>query len=88
MRTHIMRWVTAVRRTAVALFRAARRLGSAAAEADRQRRRLSTIHMSPDRYLPHPDTPPDTYREFLARTRGPLLHEPSARARLAGRVVS
>jgi hypothetical protein len=44
--------------------------------------------MSPDRYLPHPDTPPDTYSEFLARTRGLLLHEPSARARLAGRVVN
>jgi hypothetical protein len=88
MRAYIMRCVTAVRRAAVALLRAVRRLGSAAAEADRQRRRLSTIHMSPDSYLPHPDTPPDTYSEFLARTRGALLHEPSARARLAGRVVS
>jgi hypothetical protein len=88
MRTRIRRFVTAVRRAAVALFRAVRRFGSAAAEADRQRRRLSTIVMSPDRYLPHPNLAPETYREFLARTRGPLLHEPSARARLAGRVVS
>jgi hypothetical protein len=88
MRTRIRRCVTAVRRAAVALFRAVRRLGSAAAEADRQHRRLSTIHMSPDRYLRRPDVPPETYGEFLGRTRGPLLHEPSARARLAGRVVS
>jgi hypothetical protein len=88
MRTHILRWITAVRRAAAALVRALRRLGAAAAEADRQRRRLNTIQMSPDRYLPHPDAPPDTYSEFLARTRGALLHEPSARARLAGRAVS
>ena len=88
MATRIMRCVTAVRRAAVALARAVRRLGSAAAEADRQRRRLTTIQMSPDRYLRHPDTPPDTYSEFLARTRGSLLHEPSARARIAGRAVS
>lgn len=87
MRTHILRYVTALRRAAVALLRAVRRLGPAVAEINRQQKRLNTIYTSQDIYLPHPDTPPDTYREFLTRTRGPLLHEPSARARLSGRAV-
>jgi hypothetical protein len=79
--------VTAARRTAAALLRAARRFGSAIAEMDRQQRRLFTIHQSTDRYLPNSYAPPETYREFLARTRGALLHEPSARARLAGHAI-
>lgn len=82
-----LRGLAAVRRVARALLRAAGRLGSAIAEADRQQRRLTTIYTSTDHYLMHPDTPPQTYAEFLARTRGPLLHEPSARARLAGHAV-
>lgn len=34
-----------------------------------------------DRYVPNPDAVPDTYAEFLVRTSGVLLHEPSARQR-------
>lgn len=34
-----------------------------------------------DRYVPNPDAGPDTYAEFLARTSGVLLREPSARQR-------
>jgi hypothetical protein len=79
--------VTAVRRTAAALLRAARRFGSVIAEIDRQQRRFTAVYRSPDRYLPNSGAPPETYREFLARTRGALLHEPSARARLAGHAV-
>jgi hypothetical protein len=87
MRTHIVRYLAVPRRAAAALLGAVRRLGSAVAEINRQQQRLSIVYSSPDVYLPHPDTPPDTYREFLTRTRGALLHEPSARARLSGRVV-
>jgi hypothetical protein len=79
--------MTAARRTAAALLRAARRFGSVIAEMDRQQRRFFTIHQSTDRYLPNPYAPPETYCEFLARTRGVLLHEPSARARLAGHAI-
>ncbi len=94
MRILILRCVVILRsmtaallRAARALLRAARRVGSALAEADRQQRRHAALVASLDRYLPHPDAAPDTYAEFLARTRGILVHEPSARARLAGRSV-
>ena len=84
----ILRNVTAaLLRAARALLRVARRVGSALAEAERERRRHVALATSLDRYAPHPDAAPDTYPEFLARTQGFLLHEPSARARLAGRSV-
>jgi hypothetical protein len=85
MRTKTL--MTAVRRTVVALLRAARRFGSVIAEMHRQQQRLHKINQSIDHYLPNPDAPPQTYREFLARTRGVLLHEPTARARLAGHAI-
>jgi len=88
MRTQILRYATVLRRATAALLRAVRRAGSAVAELDRLNRRLTTAHLSLDAYLPHPDTAPDTYSEFLTRTGGSLRHEPSARARLAGRAVS
>jgi hypothetical protein len=53
----------------------------------RQQQRLHKINQSIDHYLPNADAPPQTYGEFLARTRGVLLHEPSARARLAGHAI-
>lgn len=87
MRTQILRYAAVLRRAAIELLHAARRFGAAVAEMNRQQRRLSTIYRSPDAYLPHPDTPPETYHEFLARTHGALLHEPSARARLTRRGV-
>jgi hypothetical protein len=34
-----------------------------------------------DRYVRNPDVAPDTYAEFLSRTSGVLLHEPTARKR-------
>jgi hypothetical protein len=79
--------VTAVRQTVAALLRTARRFGSVIAEMHRQQQRLHKIYRSIDHYLPNSDAPPETYSEFLARTRGVLLHEPSARARLAGHAV-
>ena len=79
--------MTAVWQTVAALLRAARRSGSMLAEMHRQQQRLSKINQSIDHYLPNSDAPPETYSEFLARTRGVLLHEPSARARLAGHAI-
>ena len=79
--------VTAVRQTVAALLRTVRRFGWVIAEMHRQQQRLHTIYQSIDHYLPNSDAPPQTYSEFLARTRGVLLHEPSARARLAGHAV-
>ena len=87
LRTAIPRAAAFARRAAAALLRQMRRFGAVLAEMDRQQRRMATIYRSTDAYLPRPDAAPDTYTEFLARTRGALLHEPSARARLAGRAV-
>jgi hypothetical protein len=50
-------------------------------------RRAVILSMAPDRHLRHPNRPPETFSEFLARTSGPLIREPSFRARLAGRQV-
>ena len=50
-------------------------------------RRAAVLSMAPDRFLPHPNRPPETFSEFLARTSGPLIREPSCRARMAGRQV-
>jgi hypothetical protein len=50
-------------------------------------RRSVILALAPDRHLPHPERPPDTFSEFMARTTGPLLREPSCKARLAGRCV-
>jgi hypothetical protein len=75
-------------RVAAPLLHVLRWAGSALAELHRLNRLLGVVRLSPDRYLAHPDKPPDTYAEFLARTSSPMLHEPSARARLAGRAVS
>jgi len=50
-------------------------------------RRLTVLSLAPDRYIAHPNRAPDTYQEFLERTSGPLMREPSSKARLAGRKV-
>jgi hypothetical protein len=56
-------------------------------ELDYWQRRSAIFSLAPDRYLAHPDRAPDTFSEFMARTSGPLLREPSCKARLAGRSV-
>jgi hypothetical protein len=76
-----------VRRAARALWRAAGELLNFLRELDRWQRRTAVLSMAPDRHVALPNKAPDTYREFLARTAGPLLREPSSRARLAGRQV-
>ena len=71
--------------------RALRRVSHEVAELVRElnywQRRATVLSMAPDRLLPTSNQPPDTYQEFLARTAGPLIREPSLRARQAGRQV-
>ncbi len=63
------------------------RLAAILAECARAQRRVEVLSASLDRYLPQPGASPDTYQEFLARTAGPLLREPSATARARGCAV-
>jgi hypothetical protein len=60
------------------LRRLAGRIGAAIAEMNEAQRRLIMLRTSLNRYSFQPNEPPDTYDEFLARTSGPLLHEPPA----------
>jgi hypothetical protein len=61
--------------------RLARRIMAVVRECNDSQRRMAAIRTAPDRYTAHPDAAPDTYAEFLFRTSGLLLHEPSARSR-------
>lgn len=63
------------------------RVAAVIAECWRAQRRAVIVGNSVDRRLPRPDLPPEHYREFLARTAGPLLREPSAAARSHGQAV-
>jgi len=65
----------------------ARRISQIIAECNEAQRRLTYRRLSYDQYLTEPDTPPETFPEFMLRTSGPLRHEPSARRRHAGRAV-
>jgi len=47
-------------------------------ECNYAQRRLLELRMDPQRYVFASWDAPDTYADFLARTSGPLLHEPSA----------
>ncbi len=76
-----------IRRPARALRRMTRRLVQFLKELDYWQRRTAVLSLAPDRYLMNPNKAPDTYQEFLARTYGPLIREPSFKARLAGRRV-
>jgi hypothetical protein len=67
--------------------RIAMRLASGVVGLTMAQRRAMVLYLAWDRQLAEPDRPPETYREFLLRASGPLLHEPSARARRAGRLV-
>jgi hypothetical protein len=66
---------------AAAARRLARTLGAVVAECSYAQRRAAALRASPDSYQFAPHQPPDTYEEFLFRTSGPLLHEPSAAIR-------
>ena len=54
-------------------------------ECNYAQRRLLELQMDPERYVFASWDAPDTYADFLARTSGPLVHEPSAADRATGR---
>jgi hypothetical protein len=68
-------------------MKVARRISEIISECNAAQRLLTIRRLAYDLTLPRPDAAPDTYAEFLLRTSGPLLHEPSARQRLSGRAV-
>jgi hypothetical protein len=73
----------AARRLCQAMARVAELIG----EMNDAQRRMTVLAMAPDRYVIGADRAPQDYSEFLARTRGSMLCEPSAQARLKGRPV-
>jgi hypothetical protein len=66
------------RRSLIRLFR---RIADVVAECRYAQNRMAILRTAPDRHVTHPDQAPDDYAEFLFRTSGVLLHEPSAQAR-------
>jgi hypothetical protein len=64
-----------------AVRRAAGKLAGAVREMHEAWRLGLVLQTAMDRYVANPDAAPDTYDEFLVRTSGVLLHEPSARKR-------
>jgi hypothetical protein len=67
------------------MVRFARRAGQALREFHRATKRASALRLSYG--LAESDRAPDTYAEFLLRSRLTLLHEPPARRRACGRQV-
>jgi len=64
-----------------------RRVAAVIADCRYAQRRIAQLQANPNAYLPDPSQAPDTYREFLFRTSGPLAHEPSAARRSHGRAI-
>ena len=62
--------------------RVAGKLADAVHEMNEAQRLMMALRTATDRYDLNPGAAPDTYAEFLARTSGALLHEPSARKRI------
>jgi hypothetical protein len=57
------------------------KIAATVAEMNYAQRRMMVLRGSPDRYLIRSNEAAATYGEFLARTSGPLLHEPPASRR-------
>lgn len=87
LRLYLGRRLACLRRAGCALARAFRRAHVALQRFNDQQRRLAARRMSVDGFMSQPDGAPENFGEFLFRTSGPLLHEPSASARLSGRGV-
>ena len=87
MSSCVIRILVAASRLAAATGRAARRVGAAFAGLNRVKARHTEVRLGQHVYGTHPAAVPDTYEEFLFRTRGSLAHEPSLRARLDGHPV-
>jgi hypothetical protein len=87
MKTYVARSAAAMARFASALMCALGRARWAVTDFNNQQWRLANMRFSQDAYMTNAGLTPETYAEFLFRTRGPLRHEPSARARLDGHPV-
>lgn len=61
--------------------RVAGKLADAVREMNEAQRLMLALRTATDRYVENPGAAPDTYSEFLTRTSGVLVHEPSARKR-------
>jgi hypothetical protein len=72
-----------------ALQRAVGKVADAVREMNEAQRLMLVLRTGTEMYAENPDAAPDTYEEFLVRTSGVLLPEPSARkrARKAARYV-
>jgi hypothetical protein len=65
-----------------AVRRVAGKLADTVREMNEAQQRMLALRTALDLYMPNRGSAaPDTYDEFLARTSGVLLHEPSARRR-------
>ena len=61
--------------------RVAGKLTDTVREMNEAQRLVLALRTATDRYIENPSAAPDTYEEFLTRTSGALMHEPSARKR-------
>ena len=61
--------------------RVAGKLADTVREMNEAQRLMLVMRTATDRYVERSQAAPDTYDEFLLRTSGVLLHEPSARKR-------
>jgi len=66
---------------AAQLRRLAAKVVAVVEEMNYAQRRLTILRAAPDRYMLNGNEAPSTYDEFLARTSGPMLHEPPASRR-------
>jgi hypothetical protein len=71
-------------RLAAILLWVARGVAGLIKELNYAQRRSTELFLAKDGYLIGPARAVRTYQEFLDRTSGPLVHEPSASARLGG----
>jgi hypothetical protein len=62
--------------------RVAGKLADTVREMNEAQRLMLVMRTATDRYVERSQAAPDTYDEFLIRTSGVLLHEPSARKRI------
>ncbi|HVT69400.1 MAG TPA: hypothetical protein VHF26_16740 [Trebonia sp.] len=65
-----------------AVRRAVGKLADVVREINEAQELMLVRRTAMDRYVDKPDAAPDSYREFLARTSGVLLHEPPASRRV------
>ena len=71
----------------VTLARFGRRVAAVLAECNYAQRRATAWRTNPDGYRAGRDKAPDDYAEFLFRTSGALLREPTAGHRADGQLV-